>query len=137
MKKLISIALAASLMVGCSTMSPDTSQRMQTAAKVAAYVGGAAYLKDHDDKKTRDAFVLVKTELLTLSQAETLDWVTLLAAINRLPIKQLENKEAKIIVTAATITLSDYAGQLPLDRLKELQPLAGALAEGLTLALGE
>lgn len=135
MKKLISIALAASLMVGCSTMTPTQSQRVQTAAKVAAYVGSAEYLRANPE--TRPAFVLAKTELIKLSQAENLDWVTLLAVVNRLPIKQLENERAKMIVTVATITLSDYAGQLPLDRLKELQPLAGALAEGLTLALGE
>lgn len=136
MKKLTSLVVAASLMVGCVTpIKPDTSQRMQTAAKVAAYVGGKAYLDKNPN--SRPAFELAQKELLSLSQAENLDWVTLLAVVNRLPVKELKNQEAQMIITVATITLSDYAGQLPLDRLKELQPLAGALAEGLTLALGE
>jgi len=98
-------------------------------------VGATEYMRIHPE--TRPAFTLAKKELLTLSQAENLDWVTLLAVVNRLPVKQLENERAKMLITVATITLSDYAGALPLDRLKELQPLAGALAEGLTLALGE
>lgn len=133
MKKVISIVVAASLMVGCSTMSPTTSQRMQTAAKVVAYVGAKSYMDYHPE--SRAAFAIAKTKLVELSQAESLDWVTLLGIMNSLPIKQLENKDAKMIITIATITLSDYAGELPLDKLKELQPLAGALAEGLTMAL--
>lgn len=133
--KLISLALAASLLCGCGTIAPDNMQRVQTAAKIATYVGATEYLRSHPE--TRPAFVTAKTTLTQLSQSETLDWVTLLAVVNQLPVKQLQNERAKVIVTVATITISDYAGALPLDRLKELQPLAGAMAEGLTLALGE
>jgi hypothetical protein len=38
-------------------------------------------------------------------------------------------------VTSSAILLQDFAGKLPVDRLAELKPLAGALADGLTLAL--
>lgn len=119
---------------GCAT-SPQTSQRIQSAAKIAAYVGGAEYLRAHPE--TRPAFTLARDELLTLSAAETLDFATLLAVVNRLPVKNLSNERTQMIVTVATITLSEYGEALPVDRLKELQPLAGALAAGLTLALEE
>ena len=119
---------------GCAT-TPQTSQRIQSAAKIAAYVGGAEYLRAHPE--TRPAFVLARDELLILSEAETLDFATLLSVVNRLPVKNLSNERTQMIVTVATITLSEYGEALPVDRLKELQPLAGALAAGLTLALEE
>lgn len=144
MKRILSALLSASLLIapvavlplvsGCSTLSGENGQRIKTSVKLAAYLGTSAYLQKHPE--TRPAFVIARDELVALSTADNIDAVTLLAIVNRLPIKELEGEQSKIIITAATIILSDFAGELQLDQLKQLQPIAAALAEGITLGLG-
>lgn len=120
---------------GCSTVQPETRARIESAAKLTAYIGSSEYLRAHPE--TRPAFVLARDELTRLSTAEQLDFPTLLAVVDRLPVKELKSERTQLIVTSATLLLSDYAGALPVERLKELQPLAAALAAGLDLGLKE
>ena len=130
---LATAVLAATLTItGCAT-SPQTQQRAQTAAKLAAYVGGSEYLRAHPE--TRPAFVLARDQLKAIEQAETVDLTTLLAIVNQLPVKELKSDRAQMLVTAATIILADYAGALPLEKLNDLKPVAQAIREGLDLVL--
>lgn len=144
MKRFLTLLLSASLftapfvvlplMTGCSTLGGDNAQHIQTSVKLAAYLGTQAYLTKNP--QTRPGFVIARDELLVLSTAESIDAVTLLAIVNRLPIKELKGDKSSIFITASTIILSDYAGQLQLDQLKQLQPIAKSMAEGITLGLG-
>lgn len=122
-------------LTGCAVFkeNPQLAQRVQTAAKLAAYVGGSEYLRAHPE--TRPAFEIARAELARLETADAIDLATLFDIINRLPVKNLQSDRAQMLVAAGTILLSDYAGALPVDRLKELQPMAKAIREGLDLAL--
>jgi len=126
------------LLTGCASLgdglSGSNAQRINTSVKLAAYLGTQAYLTKNP--QTRPAFVLASGELRALAVADNIDAVSLLAIVNRLPVKQLESPQSKVIVTAATIILSDFAGELQLDQLKQLQPVALAMADGIDLGLG-
>lgn len=117
---------------GCST-TPDTAQRVQSAAKVAAYVGTSTYLAEHP--YALHGFLAARDSLLTLEQAEQIDFATLLAIVQRLPIKELKSETAVIVITSATILLSDYGGAIPVERLEELRPLVAAIRAGIELGL--
>lgn len=148
MKRILTLLLSVSLftapfvvlplLTGCASLSDGLSgaeaQRIQTSVKLAAYLGTSAYVQKNP--QTRPAFLIARDELTALSTADNIDAVTLLAIFNRLPVKQLESGQSKLIITAATIILSDFAGELQLDQLKQLQPIAAAGAEGITLGLG-
>lgn len=144
MKKLFSALLAASLFVtplpfltGCASLNDglyaSDARRIQTSVKLAAYLGTSTYLQKNPI--ARPAFLAARDELVALSTSDTIDAVTLLAIVNRLPLKQFEGEQSKIIVTAVTIILSDFAGDLQLDQLKQLQPIAKAMADGITLGV--
>jgi hypothetical protein len=120
---------------GCATFGdPGTSQRLASAAKVAAYVGTVEYLRAHPE--TRPAFELARDTLKTIEASEHVDLATLLAVVNQLPIKELKSERATLIVTSATILITDFAGTLPVDRLDELKPVASAIRQGIDLGLG-
>lgn len=148
MKKLIAALLSASLLTapvlvlplltGCASLndglSGSNAQRIQTSVKLAMYFGTQAYLADKP--QARPAFVIARDELAALSTADNIDAVTFLAILNRLPLKEIKGKQSEVLVTAATIILSDFAGELQLDQLKQLQPIAKSMADGITLGLG-
>lgn len=127
-------ALLALLMIGCQT-TPDNSQRIASAVKVAAYVGTAAYLADHPDKRVD--FERAHYELEFIERTEVIDFATVLAIVNRLPVKELKSDDARLIITGATILLADYAGQLRLDQLEQLRPIVKAMKDGIALGLGD
>lgn len=137
MKKLLASTLIAAALIftpGCSLLkNPGTAQRVATAAKVASYIGASEYLRQHPE--TRIAFEIARDELKVIEQAEVIDFTVLLAIVNRLPVKELSSPRATMIITAATIMLSDYAGSLPADATENLRPLATSIRQGLDLAL--
>jgi hypothetical protein len=130
---LTAVTLAATLCVtGCKTV--EQTQRLSTATKVAAYVGTKEYLLANPE--ARPKFEQAERELFALESAETLDAITLLAIAQRLPVKELKSERAAIYVTAATILLSEYGSSIPIEQLKNLQPVAKAMREGIALGLG-
>ncbi len=126
------LALSALTFTGCQTTAP-VAQRIQTAAKLAAYVGTKEYLRVHPEQ--RAGFVLARDLLVQIETSPTVDLPTLLAVVNKLPVKELKTERAQLIVSSATLLLSDYAGQLPLEKLNELKPVAASIREGIELAL--
>lgn len=126
------LAAAALLSTGCQTTA-SRSERVQTAAKLAAYVGTTEYLRARPE--TRPGFILAVEALKQIESAETVDLVTLLAVVNKLPTKELRSDRAQMLITSATILLSDFAGALPLERIGELKPVATSIREGVELGL--
>lgn len=118
---------------GCGTLPADQSQRVATSAKVAAMVGTAEAVAAHPE--WRPKFVAAANELSILANADHVDVATLLAVVQSLPVAELKSPRAKLVVTAVTLVLSDYAGSLPLNRLDELKPVAAALKAGVELGL--
>lgn len=132
----LTIAIPVSQFTGCAILGGgDTPQlqRVITGSKIAAYIGTSEYLRQNPDKAER--FAAVGRSLWTLEQAETFDAATFLAVVNQLPIKELKSPRAQIIITAATIVLTDYAGSLPVEQFNNLKPVAKAIREGIELGL--
>lgn len=125
--------LAATLLSGCSGLKqPTTQQRIVFAAKTAAYVGTAEYLTQKP--KDKPAFISASMQLHALATQTNIDLVNILAIVNQLPIKELKSEQARIVVTAGTLLLIQYGETLPVDRLKDLQPVAAAIGDGIDLA---
>jgi len=118
---------------GCSTTPATTQHRIESSCKVAAYLGTATALAEHPE--WRAGFVTARDQLHVLETADTVDFVTLLAIVQQLPIKELKSPNARLAITTATILLQDYAGELALDNLQQLKPIAGALRAGIDLGL--
>jgi len=133
MKKLLSslILIGVLALSGCAT-SPVS--RATTGAKLAAYIGTTEYQRAHPE--TRPAFVIAAEELRDIEQAETIDFVTVLAIVQRLPVDRLRSPRAQLIITATSIILADVGGQVPLDHVESLRPVVKALREGVELGLG-
>jgi hypothetical protein len=118
----------------CRTLeNPDTLARVQTAAKIAAFVGSAEYLHAHPEH--RAGFESARAELLEFEASDTVDFATLLAVVQRLPVKEIKSERAQMIITVATIAISDVGGALPVERLSDLKPVARSIREGIELAL--
>jgi hypothetical protein len=141
MKKLnsllaITLCLLSCLLLnsGCQTAgSTDSLPRVLTAAKLASYIGVSEYLRVHPE--TKPAFLLAVQSLKQIEASTTVDLVTLLAVVNQLPTKELRSERAQMFITSATILIADFGGQLPIEKLNELKPVATAIREGIELAL--
>lgn len=112
---------------------------MKTIAKSAAYLGTFTYLQNRP--QDRDLFELTRTSLQTLIAAGTFSVADLKAALQKLPIKQLQGTQGSVIVGEAVILWDEYGTELAaLDSSQIFNtyvlPVAQALLEGLDLALG-
>lgn len=133
----ITIGLAATLglLTGCAVFNnPTQLQRACTAAKVAAYVGCYEHLQQHPE--ARPAWTVARDALFQLEAAETVDLVTLVAVLNNLPVKELKSPRAQMVITAATILLTDYLGTIPAEEVVKVKPLVSAIKSGIDLGLG-
>jgi hypothetical protein len=126
------LLIAAVCFAGCKT--PSQNQQLASAVKMAAYIGTSEYLLAHPEAKPK--FEQAEQELFALAGAEKIDAITLLAIAQRLPLKQLKSERAAIYITAATLLLSDYGESIPAEQIKDLQPIAKAMGEGIGLGLG-
>lgn len=130
---LLSSILVLSL-TGCAT-APTAPQRVASAAKIAAYVGTSELLLAHPEMRLK--FEIARDTLRVIEESDTVDLATLLAVVNRLPVKELKSERAMIVVTSATILIADYGGALPVEQLGNLKPVARAIREGIELGLGQ
>lgn len=129
------LASLAGLSTGCAILhNPTTAQRAATTAKVAAYVGCYEHLQHHPE--ARLPWTVARDALFQLEGQETVDLVTLMAVVNRLPVKELKSPRAQMVITAATILLTDYVGTIPAEDVGKLKPLVRAIKEGIDLGLG-
>ena len=130
---LLLIALFGVLAGGCSTLQ-NGGKSVVPAVKTATYVGTFYALKEHPE--WRPGFELARRELGMLGEAQTIDFTTVLSIVNRLPVEELKSPEATLIITGATILLTEYSGDIiPLDRVEDVRPIVKALYEGVALGL--
>lgn len=128
------LPLAALLLgVGCAT-TPTGQRDIAPTIRVAAYMGTAYAVAEHPE--WRPGFEQAVIDLTVIEQAPTIDLATILAVVARLPIKQIQNSKATILITGAIILLSDYGASLPPDQMEKLRPIVKALREGIELGLG-
>jgi len=130
------ITIPTCTLTGCATFGGEaaTLRRVTTSAKVAANTGTFLYLQKHPE--TRRAFILARDQLIQIEASEHVDLALLLSIVQRLPINKLESPVAQILISNATIIITDFAGALPVERLDDLKPVAKAIREGIDLGLG-
>jgi hypothetical protein len=134
MKKIILLAICATLLTGCAYLkaNPQATTRIATGVSVAAYVGTTETLRDHPEY--RSGFQLAVTDLKIL-ESGPVDTIKLLEIVNRLPVKELKSSRANMIITAATIILNDEIGATPLEKLDDLKPVITAIRQGIERGL--
>ncbi len=117
---------------GCASITP---QKVANVARAGAYAGTAASLAEHPE--WRPGFVLAQQELSGLSISTNLDIAQIMAIVNRLPVKELHSQTAQIIITSTTLVISGLElPPIPADKVKDLNLIAQAIAEGIKLGLG-
>jgi hypothetical protein len=163
--KLLSLCAAAAmaalaLSTGCVTRvttgptgAPITNSvpdvvKMSAVARSATYLGTSIYLNGLGDKtrvvphpEARPQFELVRTSLKTLIAAGTFSAADLTAALQSLPVKELQGSDGTLIVGEAVLLWDEYGQALAtLDQSKifdtYLLPVARAIVAGLDQALG-
>lgn len=124
---------------------PDVAQ-MQTIAKSAAYLGTQVWLNGlppslaaHPNDRAK--FVIARNALQTLIAAGNFNATALTAALQNLPITQLQGANGTLIVGEAVILWDQYGQQLAsLDKAQVystyVQPIAQSILDGLNMALG-
>ncbi len=143
---------------GCKTMTstnaagvtvtnsaPDVDA-MASIAKSAAYLGTSVYLNGLPPRlaghpQDRPAFVTARSSLKALIAAGTFSMADLTAALQALPVKEMQGSEGTLIVGEEVILWDQYGRQLArLDKAQVfaayILPVAKAIYEGLDMALG-
>lgn len=132
----VGLLLAGSLLwsTGCSTLSNNDLTRITSATKIAAYVGTSTALRQNPN--WRASFIAASADLKVLETAETLDLAQILAIVQRLPVKELKGETAMIVITSATILITEFnVSTIPLERVEQLRPIVTALRQGIDLGL--
>jgi hypothetical protein len=116
------------------------------AAKSAAYLGTKVYLEGLPPRLAghpadRDKFELARSSVKALIAAGTFTSADLAAALQGLPIRELQGSEGTLIVGEAVVLWDTYGRLLAnLDKAQAFKsfvlPFAQAVADGLDLALG-
>lgn len=133
MKSVPLLALMVVLATGCAT-TPTGERDIAPTIKTAAYMGTAYALLERPH--WRKGFEEAVIDLNLAEQGKTIDLVTVLAIVQRLPVKELQNSKAVILFTGAIILLNDYGVSLPPDQVDKLRPVVKAMREGIELGLG-
>jgi hypothetical protein len=121
-------------LTGCKTITP---QRVAAVARSAAYGGTKAALKDHPQlapgfDKAHDDLMEIATSTRT-----NLDIIEVVQILQRFPVKQFQSDTATIIVQSTTLLLMGVdLPPIPADRVKDVQLISRAIAEGIALARG-
>jgi hypothetical protein len=155
----LSAALALLAVTGCKTATyqdpgtglvvtnrvPDVAL-MTGVAKSAAYLGTEIYLQGippgvPGHPEARPAFEAARNSLAALVAAGTFSASDLTAALQNLPVKELQGAQGSLVVGEAVILWDEYGQQLAnLDKAKVfptyILPVAQALLDGLNMALG-
>lgn len=145
---------------GCTTVSttaPDGStnivsvpdvRQLRVVAKSAAYLGTVIWLEGLGDQtrvpahpQDRDKFEMARDALKVLIAGGTFSGEDLKAALQTLPVKELQGGNGSLVVGEAVILWDQYGRQLVgLDKAQVfatyLLPVAQAIEEGLSLGLG-
>lgn len=128
-----------------STVSVPDVQLMCGVAKSAAYLGTSVWLYGlppglAGHPQDREAFETARTSIKALIAAGSFTSGDLSAALQALPIKELQGESGTIVVGEAVILWDTYGRQLAnLDKTRVFEtyllPVATALCQGLDMAL--
>lgn len=133
------IAVVSFSTIGCKTGETATdaqkAARVATVAQLAAFDGASIWLTSHPDD--RQYFEAARTSLKLLLATDTINPADFTAALQGLPIKELQGPNGALIVGSAVILYDAYLREnVNLDANVYLRPVITAVAQGLDRALG-
>lgn len=141
--------LSLSLGTGCKT-GPNGQKTLDvpnfsaltnytTVAKIAAKDGTMIAIKAHPE--WRSGFVQARDDLKVLAAADQVGFGSLLAIVGRLDVKELKGDTARMVISDVQIVLEDTVqGKFAVfdkNQSSDVAKLAGALAQGITIGLGD
>jgi hypothetical protein len=132
MKKLInviSLVCIISLFAGCASTGSRQPIDYAPAVKQAAKEGTNLVVAEHPD--WRQHFLDASDELNIIANAPNINFQTVIDIVNRLPVKELKSKDAKLAISGARIVLSFVQVEVPLDKVEKYRPIVVALRDGI------
>jgi len=124
---------------GCATTTtevPTPPKELAAGIELAVYTGSWVYLRENPD--ARVIFVSVAEMLEALVSDPTLSATKFAEAMQRLPIRELKDEEAVLIVNTVMILWTSYKDSIPIvsESAEYIRPLVIRARNGLGLALG-
>lgn len=145
MKTFITLFLVLALLSGCATSSGQNEgltdakvKKIATVVELASYNGTYLFIENNPDKAKIFREVAKNLDIL-LEDEITLD--KFLIIVSQLPIKELQSKEAKIIVNNSIVLFGVFQDDLikldQLEQVKKLKPVILALKHGIERGLAQ
>lgn len=134
MKKLITIGmscLALLLTNGCAFRSGITSDPTNYGPKLkqVAFEGTQLVLSEHPE--WREHFLTAADDLNVLANNPTIDLNSVLDIINRLPVKELKSRDARLAISGARLLLVFANVEVPVDKVEKIRPIVTNLRDGI------
>lgn len=128
-------ALAIVIFTGCKTGGTGADiERIARVTKEAATIGTEQLLVRHPEWQAQ--FQIAHDDLVTLENSDTVSLARVLEIINRLPIKELSGRDAKLAVQGARLLISAIdVPEVDAQRLAQIRPIVKALREGIEAGL--
>lgn len=132
MKTIISFSLLVLLVAGCKT--GPTPQQMASSAQFAAYTGASIDMAKSTNHCA--SYAAVTKQLDRLDATSDYDPAHFAFALQSLPIKELKDPRAKIIIGSVIILWDAYAGQITLsNQVQYVKPVLQGTDLGLKQAM--
>jgi hypothetical protein len=131
MKKVIailSISCVLMFVTGCASVGKQPAD-YAPAVKQAALDGTILAIGEHPE--WREHFLTAADELNVLANAPVINFQTVIDIANRLPVKELKSKDAKLAISGARIVLAFVQVEVPLDKVEKYRPIVVALRDGI------
>lgn len=132
LRNIMPVMALALLMTGCSTTQTG-SVITPSRVKIVMYLATAFAVNEKPELKS--GFQHAVDSLRLIESQESIDFAVIMAILNDLPVKELQTPQAKILITASTLLLSDLSGSLDLSKVENLRPYITAIREGIELGL--
>ena len=132
----LTVMLVASGLVlgGCATTGSGGKKDYSKVIKTIVWAGTSYAIMEHPE--WRESFELAANQLDLLATADTIDYTTVVAIIQALPVKELKSSEGILAITAVSLLLSDYEGTIDLTKVEQVKPIVIALRDGIRLGIG-
>lgn len=133
MKKLLTPLLSL-FILGCASLTTNDITRIATASQEAAKIGTQEVLLKHPE--WRPQFQLAQIQMQNLATSPSIGVKDILDIVQQLPVKELKSNYARLSFEGATLLISAIdVPELPADRVAQLQPIAQAIANGITAGM--
>lgn len=141
MRNLLTIGLiyAMTVLSGCVTSSTGQKtldvERVARIAGAAAQIGSQAYLQKHPDQLA--SFVVAYEALGALDASGNYEPAAFAAALQNLPIKELQGPDGSVYVSVALVVWDELATQTAtVDKTTWVKPVLKSVRAGLGRTLG-